>query len=248
MDRTALIGGHGKGYFLDHGTQSLLLQGNCKFILHVGQLRIVRSRQAQNVEVGVAAGEMDHHAVISGEGHNVIGHTADDVAEKACVEHDVAAAQNIGRNFGADAGLHVVTGHSQLLVHVDQKTFQSGNGALLCNSAAGNSDGTLQQDFLTAKFNHGKLPLCITFAFKKEKETVFLEKAVVEKNFVEKWKKASVFKGLALHSRFWKTLSFFNRSFLEICFPQMVFPFPQEMWRLQRLELMLVLISLTTSA
>ena len=81
-----------------------------------------------------------------------------------------------------------------------------------------------------------------------EKNKMFLEKAVLEKNFVEKWEKASVFKGLALHSRFWKTLSFFNRSFLEICFPQMVFPFPQEMWRLQRLELMLVLISLTTSA
>jgi hypothetical protein len=53
---------------------------------------------------------------------------------------------------------------------VDQQALQSGDGTLLSNSPAGHSDGALQQDFLTAKFDHDKLPFCIAFAFKKRKE------------------------------------------------------------------------------
>ena len=85
---------------------------------------------------------------------------------------------------------------------------------------------------------------------KKRNNNMFLEKAVLGKNFVEKWKKASHCKGLGLHSQFWKTLPFFNSLFERGGSPQVVFPFPQEMWRNldQRLELILVFSSLTVSA
>ena len=170
VNGAALVGGHGKGHLVDHGAQLLLLQGDGKLILHEGQLGIVRSGQTQNLEIGIAAAEMNHQAVICGEGHHIVGHTANDVAEQAGVKHDIAALDHVRGHLGADAGLHVVTGHGQLPVHVDQQAFQSGDGTLLGDSPAGHGDGALQQDFLAAKFNHGKLPLCIAFAFKKEKK------------------------------------------------------------------------------
>ena len=154
MDRAALIGGDGKGHLLDHAPQHLLLHGDGVFVLHLGKIRIICRRQAQNIEIRVAAGDMDHHFFIGGEGDHVVGHPADDVAEEPCVQNDVAAFHHVGKHVGADAGLHIVAGDGQLLVRVEQQALQSGDGAFLGHGAAGDSDGVLQKNLFTGKFDH----------------------------------------------------------------------------------------------
>ena len=97
---------------------------------------------------------MDHHFFISGKGDHIIGHPADDIAEQSGVQYDVAAFHNVGENVGTNTGLHVVAGDGQLLVRVDQQTFQRRNGALLGNGPAGDGNRVLEENFFTGKFNH----------------------------------------------------------------------------------------------
>ena len=154
MDRAAFIGRDGKGHLLDHAPQHLLLHRNGIFILNLRQIRIIRGGQAQNVKIRIAAGDMDHHFFISGKGDHIIGHPADDIAEQSGVQYDVAAFHNVGENVGTNTGLHVVAGDGQLLVRVDQQTFQRRNGALLGNGPAGDGNRVLEENFFTGKFNH----------------------------------------------------------------------------------------------
>ena len=189
VDRAALVGGHGEGRLLDHGPQGLLLDIDAVLVLHLRQLGIIGGAEAQDVEICVTAAEVDHQFVVGGEGDHVVGHAADDVAEQAGVQDDVAALRNVCGNFGADAGLHVVAGDRQLVVHVEQQTLQGGDGAFLRDGPAGDGDGALQQDLFTGEFHHIQtLPLYLgywgsgTVFFKRKKSYMFRKSSRRRKN------------------------------------------------------------------
>lgn len=159
MDRAALVGGDGESHLLDHSPQDLLLDGNGVLVLHLGKVGIVRGGKAQDIKIRVAAGEMDHHPLIGGESHDIVGHAADDVAEQPGVEHNIAALGDIGGDPGADAGLHVVAGDGQLLVGVEQQALQRGNGAFLGYGAAGDGMAFCSKTFSQLNLIMVTLPL-----------------------------------------------------------------------------------------
>ena len=103
--------------------------------------------------------ELDHLALVGGEGDHVVGHPADDVAEEPGVEDQLALAGDVGGHLGADAGLQVVAGDDQLRVGPQQQALQGGNGALLRHGPAGDGDGALQQGLSQENFIIGTL-LC----------------------------------------------------------------------------------------
>ena len=90
MDGTALIGGNGESGLFDHGPQGPLLDGYGKIIFHHGQIGVIRGGQAQDIEIRVAAAQMDHLPFISGEGDHIVWHPADDVAEQPGVQDQLA--------------------------------------------------------------------------------------------------------------------------------------------------------------
>ena len=92
----------------------------------------------------------------------------------ANLQHNIAAAGNIGGDLGADAGLHVVTGNGQLVVHMDQEALQRGNGAFLGDGAGGGGHGRLKQSFFTGKF-HGRVPFCTD----AEEESLLQKKNII---------------------------------------------------------------------
>ena len=49
VDGAALVGGDGEGRLFDHGPQQLLLDGDGKIVLHLGQLRIIGGGETQDV-------------------------------------------------------------------------------------------------------------------------------------------------------------------------------------------------------
>ena len=164
MDRAALVGGHGKCRLFDHGPQGLLLDGDGEIVLHLRQIRVISSGQTQNIKVRVSAGKVDHLLIVGDKGHHIVGHAADDVAKQPGVQHDIAGFGHVGAYLGADAGLHVVAGDRQLVVHVEQQTLQSGDGAFLRDGPAGDGDGALQQDLFTGEFHHIQtLPLYLGY-------------------------------------------------------------------------------------
>ena len=96
VDGAALVGGDGEGRLFDHGPQQLLLDGDGKIVLHLGQLRIIGGGETQDVKIRIAAGEVDHLFFIRGKGDDVVRHPADDVAEQAGVQDDLAGFGHIG--------------------------------------------------------------------------------------------------------------------------------------------------------
>ena len=154
VDRAALIGGDSKRHLFNHAPQHLLLHGNGILIFHFRKIRVICGGQAQNVEVRIAAGDVNHHLLVCRKGDHVVGHPADDVAKQAGVQHNVAALHHVGKHVGADAGLHIVAGDGQLLIRMEQQALQSRNEAFLSHGAAGDSDGVLQKNLFTGKFDH----------------------------------------------------------------------------------------------
>ena len=155
-----------------------MLDGHGILVLDFRQIRVVGSGKTQNIKVCVSTGQVDSLPVVHGNGDHIVGHPADDVAEEAGVEDNIAAGDHIGGNFGPDAGLHVVAGDSQVGIYVEQQTFQGRNGAFLCNGPACDGNGALQQDFFTGEFHHKRrLPLYQSgwvVSCKKEKNKLFL--------------------------------------------------------------------------
>ena len=155
MDRTALVGGHGKGGLLDHGPEDLLLDGKAVLVLHLGKLRVVRGGQTQDVEVGVAALEVDRQLGVGGKDDDVVGHPADDVAKEPGVEDDFPRLCDFRADFSPDAGLHVVAGDGQTGgCGLEQEAFQGGNGALGGHRTGCGAKYGLEQGLFAGKF-HG---------------------------------------------------------------------------------------------
>ena len=151
-----------------------MLDGHGKLILYLRQVGIVCGRQAQNIKVRISAGEVYHLAFVSGKGHHIVRHSADDISKKAGVQDNITALNHISTYLGADAGLHIVARDRQLVVYMDQQTLQRGDGTLLGHGSAGDGDGILQKDLFAAELNHSRLPLCMEcVAFQKKRTKVF---------------------------------------------------------------------------
>ena len=154
MDGAGFVGGNGKGSLVDHLPQNLLLDGKGIFILHQGKLGIIRGGKTGDIKVRVSAGDMDGELIVGSEYHHIIGHTADNVAKETGIEDDIALGPHLGRNGGADAGLHVVARNGELIAHMEQQTFQRGDGAFGRHCPAGDRNGALQQNLFAAEFDH----------------------------------------------------------------------------------------------
>ena len=154
MDGTGLVGGHRKAGLVDHGLHGPLLDGHGELVVHGGHLRIVVGGQTGQLEAGVAADHLDHIFLIGGENHDIIGKTADHLAEQTGIQDDASLLMDLGGDGGADTGLHIVARQRQLGVALQQHTLQRGDGAFGSHGAGYGTDGLLQQRFFAGKFQH----------------------------------------------------------------------------------------------
>ena len=154
MDGAALVGGHGEAGLVDHGLQGTLSDVHGKLVIHLRQLRIVVGGQTGQLEAGVPADQLDHIFLIGGENHDIVGQTADHLAEQTGIQDDAPLLMDLGRDGGADTGLHIVAGQRQLGVALQQHTLQRGDGAFGSHGAGYGTDGLLQQRFFAGKFQH----------------------------------------------------------------------------------------------
>ena len=148
-----------------------LLDGHGVLVLHLGKLGIIRSGEAGDIKVCVAAGNMNGELIIRCENDDVIGHAADDITEETGVQNNVAGGLDLRRDGGADAGLHIVAGDGEIFTHVEQQALQRGDGAFGGNGPGCYVDGALEQNLFAAELDHRWLPRFQEIRFlKNEKE------------------------------------------------------------------------------
>ena len=112
VDRSGLVGAHGKEHLGEHGPEGGLGQGDGTAVVHGGQLGKFVGGAAHDVKRGGSTGNVDGIS-LGGHGDHVVGQLSDDLTKQSCRQNQRTGLGDLGVHPGDDAGFQIVSRQAQ---------------------------------------------------------------------------------------------------------------------------------------